>query len=148
MLYFLQRNTLKIADKNLFSKLLILETPQNLKFYIVICNPTLKLKWRQLKITWFLFRYGCLKCRGTLGTKHFQARTNKQKTKLSHNDQNIIMLLKYTKQGSFNGLKQKPGLSLIITRHSENLLKATERAKTGLQVRLRIACQIYSQWSW
>ena len=55
----------------------------------------------------------------------------------SHNDQNIIMLLKYTKQGSFHGLKEKPGLSLIITRYSENLLKTTEKAKAGLQERLR-----------
>ena len=49
----------------------------------------------------------------------------------SHNDQNIIMLLIYTKQGSFHGLKQKPGLYLIITRYSENLLKTTEKTKAG-----------------
>ena len=47
----------------------------------------------------------------------------------SHNDQNIIMLLKYTKQGSFHGLKEKTGPSLIITRYSENFLKTTEIAK-------------------
>ena len=56
----------------------------------------------------------------------------------SHNDQNIIMLLKYTKQGSFHGLKDKPGLSLIITRYSENFMKTTEKAKAGLQERLRM----------
>ena len=49
------------------------------------------------------------------------------------------MLLKYTKQGSFHGLKQKPGLSLIITRYSENFLKTTEKAKAGLQERLRMS---------
>ena len=57
----------------------------------------------------------------------------------SHNDQNIIMLLKYTKQGSFHGLKEKPGLSLIITRYSKNFLKTTEKAKAGLQERLRMS---------
>ena len=57
----------------------------------------------------------------------------------SHNDQNIIMLLKYTKQRSFHGLKQKSGLSLIITRYSENLMKTTEKAKAGLQERLRMS---------
>ena len=36
------------------------------------------------------------------------------------NGKNIIMLLKYTKQGNFHGLKEKPGLSLIISRYSEN----------------------------
>ena len=57
----------------------------------------------------------------------------------SHNDQNIIMLLKYTKQGSFHGPKEKPELSLIITRYSENLLKTTEKAKAGVQERLRMS---------
>ena len=57
----------------------------------------------------------------------------------SHNDQNIIMLLKYTKQGSFHGLKQKPGLSLIIARYSENFLKATEKAKAGILEKLRMS---------
>ena len=47
----------------------------------------------------------------------------------SHNDQNIIMLLKYTKHGNFRGLKEKPGLSLIILRYSENLQKTTGEAK-------------------
>ena len=56
----------------------------------------------------------------------------------SHNFQNIIMLLKYPKQGNFHGLKEKPRPSLIITRYSENLLKSTEKAKAGLQERLRI----------
>ena len=40
------------------------------------------------------------------------------------------MLLKYTKQANFHGLKEKPGPSLIITRYSENLLKTTEKAET------------------
>ena len=57
----------------------------------------------------------------------------------SHNDQNIIMLHKYTKQGSFHGLKEKTGLSLIITRYSENFLKTTEKAKAGLQEKLRMS---------
>ena len=48
------------------------------------------------------------------------------------------MLLKYAKQGNFHGLEVKPGLSLIITRYSENLLKTTEKAKAGLQERLRM----------
>ena len=61
-----------------------------------------------------------------------------------HNDQNIIMLLKYTKQRSFHGLKEKPGLSLIITRYSKNLLKTTEKDKAGLQEDWGWACQIYS----
>ena len=39
------------------------------------------------------------------------------------------MLLKYTKQGSFYGLKQKPELSLIIVRYSENLLKQQKKPK-------------------
>ena len=39
------------------------------------------------------------------------------------------MLLKYTKQGNFHGLKEKSGLSLIITRYSENFLKTKEKAK-------------------
>ena len=39
------------------------------------------------------------------------------------------MLLKYTKQGSFHGLKEKPGLSLIITRYSKNFLETTEKQK-------------------
>ena len=42
------------------------------------------------------------------------------------------MFLKYTKQGDFHGLKEKPGLSLINTRYSENFLKTTEKAKAGL----------------
>ena len=46
----------------------------------------------------------------------------------THNDQNIIMFLKYTKQGNFHGLKETPRLSLIITRYSENLLKITEKS--------------------
>ena len=54
-----------------------------------------------------------------------------------YNDQNIIMLLKYTKQANFHGPKDKPGPSLIISRYSENLLKITEKAKAGLQERLR-----------
>ena len=38
-----QCNTLKITDNNLLIKLLILETPQNMRFYImIIWNPTLK----------------------------------------------------------------------------------------------------------
>ena len=41
------------------------------------------------------------------------------------------MLLKYTKQGSIHGLKEKSGLSLIITKYSENFLKTTEKAKAG-----------------
>ena len=49
------------------------------------------------------------------------------------------MLFKYTKQGSFHDLKEKPGLSLIITRYSENFLKTTEKAKAGLQERLRMS---------
>ena len=57
----------------------------------------------------------------------------------SHNDQNIIMLLKYTKQGSFHGLKQKSGLSLIITRYSENFLKTREKAKAGFLEKLRMS---------
>ena len=57
----------------------------------------------------------------------------------SHNDQNIIMLHKYTKQGNFYGLKEKPGLSLIITRYSENFMKTTEKDKAGLLERLRMS---------
>ena len=39
----------KITDKNLLRKLLILETPQNMRFYImIIWNPTLK---AQMKTT-------------------------------------------------------------------------------------------------
>ena len=49
------------------------------------------------------------------------------------------MLLKYTKQGRFHGQKDKPGLYLIITRYSENLLKTTEKAKAGLLERLRMS---------
>ena len=66
----------------------------------------------------------------------------------SHNDQNIIMLLKYTKQGNFDGLKEKPGLSLIISRYSENLLKTTEKAKAGLQERLRMSKSNIFKWGW
>ena len=54
-----------------------------------------------------------------------------------HNVQSIIMFLKYAKRVNFHGLKEKPGLSLIITRYSENLLKTTEKVKTGPQERLR-----------
>ena len=57
----------------------------------------------------------------------------------SHNDQNIKMLLKYTKQGSFNGLIEKLGLSLTITRYSDNLLKTSGKAKAGLLERLRMS---------
>ena len=66
-----------------------------------------------------------------------QARTNSMKTfsYYSHNDQNIIMLLKYTKQGNFHGLKEKPGPSLMMTRYSENFMKTTEKAKAGLEER-------------
>ena len=62
----------------------------------------------------------------------------------SHNDQNIIMFLKSTKQGNFHGLKEELGQSLIITRYSENLLKTTEKAKAGLQERLRMSINIFS----
>ena len=41
------------------------------------------------------------------------------------------MLLKYTKQGNFHGLKEKLRPTLIITRYSENLLKITVKAKAG-----------------
>ena len=66
----------------------------------------------------------------------------------SHNDQNIIMLLKCTKQGNFDGLKEKSGLSLIISRYSKNLLKTTKKAKAGLQKYWGWAYQICSQLSW
>ena len=46
----------------------------------------------------------------------------------SRNDQNIIMLFKYTKQGSFHGLIKISGQCLIITRYLENFLKTTEKA--------------------
>ena len=49
------------------------------------------------------------------------------------------MLLKYTKQGNFHGLKENPGLSLIITRYSENLLKIKEKAKAVIQERLKMS---------
>ena len=39
------------------------------------------------------------------------------------------MLLKYIKQGSLHGLKEKLELSLIITRYSENLLNQQNRQK-------------------
>ena len=35
-LYFLQQNTLKVSDNNLFSKLFILKTLKNMGFYIII----------------------------------------------------------------------------------------------------------------
>ena len=57
----------------------------------------------------------------------------------SPNDHYIIMLLKYTKQGNFHGLKEKPGLSLIITRHLENLMKITEKATAGLKEKLSMS---------
>ena len=57
----------------------------------------------------------------------------------SHNDQNIMMLLKYTKQDNFHDLKEKPGTYLIITRYSENFLEKTEKAKAGLLERLRMS---------
>ena len=44
-----------------------------------------------------------------------------------------------SKTRKFHGLKEKPGLSLIITRYSENFLKTTEKAEAGLQERLRIS---------
>ena len=43
------------------------------------------------------------------------------------------------KQGNSHGLKEKWGLSLIITRYSKNLLKTKEKAKAGLQERLRMS---------
>ena len=43
-----------------------------------------------------------------------------------------------TKQGRFHGLKQKPGLSLIITRYSENFLK-NRKTQKGLLERLRMS---------
>ena len=52
---------------------------------------------------------------------------------------NIIILLKYAKQRNFHGLKEKLGLSLIFSRYSENLLKTTEKAKAGLQERLKMS---------
>ena len=57
----------------------------------------------------------------------------------SHNDQNIIMYHKYTKQGNFHDLKEKPGPSLIITRYSENFLKTTGKGKADPQERLRMS---------
>ena len=57
----------------------------------------------------------------------------------SHNDQNIIVLLKYTKQGSLHGLKGKPGPSLIITKYSENLLKTTKKSQSRPPRKLRMS---------
>ena len=65
----------------------------------------------------------------------------------SHNDQNIIILLKYKKISKFCDLKEKPDPSLIITRYSENFLKTTEKAKADIQERLRMNMSIYSQLS-
>ena len=57
----------------------------------------------------------------------------------SHNDQNIIMFLKYIKQRNFYGPKEKPGLSLINTRYSENLDKTTEKLQSRSPKILRMS---------
>ena len=72
---------------------------------------------------------------------HVQARTNRQKTfpYNSHNDKKYNNGSQIYKSRKFHGLKEKPGLSLIITRYSENFLNTTEKAKAGLQKRLRMS---------
>ena len=49
------------------------------------------------------------------------------------------MLLKYTKQTNFQGLKEKSGPSLIIIRYLENFLKTTEKVKADLKERFRMS---------
>ena len=129
--------------QQLIEKIVDLEIPQNMRFYImIIWSPTLK---AQMKTTVHQVIPALIWMSTIQRSKKNKAYPSKNKLiekhlcNYSHNDQNIIMLLRYTKQGSFHGLKQKPGLSLIITRYSENFLKTTEISKAGLQERLRMS---------
>ena len=74
--------------------------------------------------------------------------TRKQLYNYFKNDKNIIMLLKYIKQRNFHGLKEKPGLSLIIKRYLENFLKTTEKAKAGPQERFRMSKPNIFSFKW
>ena len=65
-----------------------------------------------------------------------QEQIDRKKLLLFSQDQNIIMLLKYTKQRKFHSLKEKLGLSM---RYSKNFHKTTEKVKIGLQERLRMS---------
>ena len=65
----------------------------------------------------------------------------------SHNDQNIIMLLKYTKQEKINSLKENQD-RLLSSRILGEFPEDKRKTKAGPQENWGWACQIYSQRSW